>query len=52
MGRRVSALAGDVAAAPPSRPTYRELATAGTGLVAALADDGPLGRGGARRPAT
>ncbi len=24
----------------PSRPTYRELATAGTGLVAALADEG------------
>ena len=36
---RVSALAGDVAPAP-SRPTYRELATAGTGLVAALADEG------------
>jgi hypothetical protein len=36
---RVSALAGDVERAP-SRPTYRELATAGTGLVAALADEG------------
>ncbi len=36
---RVSALAGDVARAP-SRPTYRELATAGTALVAALADEG------------
>ena len=36
---RVSALAGDVPRAP-ERPTYRELATAGTGLVAALADEG------------
>lgn len=36
---RVSALAGDVPRAP-ERPTYRELATAGTGLVAALADAG------------
>jgi hypothetical protein len=36
---RVSALAGDVARAP-SRPTYRDLAGAGTALVAALADEG------------
>ncbi|HTI32385.1 MAG TPA: hypothetical protein VL422_01835 [Miltoncostaea sp.] len=36
---RVSALAGDVPRAP-ERPTYRELATAGTSLVAALADAG------------
>jgi len=36
---RVSAMAGDVTRAP-ARPTYRELATAGTGLVAALADEG------------
>ncbi|MGE0027340.1 MAG: hypothetical protein AB7O78_10520 [Thermoleophilia bacterium] len=36
---RVSALAGDVPRAP-ERPTYRELATAGTALVAALADAG------------
>jgi hypothetical protein len=36
---RVSALAGDVSPAA-TRPTYRELATAGTGLVAALADEG------------
>ena len=36
---RVAAIAGDVPRAP-SRPTYRELATAGTGLVAALADEG------------
>ncbi|HMO01082.1 MAG TPA: hypothetical protein PKD59_16845 [Miltoncostaeaceae bacterium] len=36
---RVSALAGEVAPAP-SRPTYRDLATTGTALVAALADEG------------
>lgn len=36
---RVTALAGEVDRAP-DRPTYRELATAGTGLVAALADAG------------
>lgn len=36
---RVSALAGEVARAP-SRPTYRELAIAGSALVAALADEG------------
>ena len=36
---RVSALAGQVEPAP-ARPTYRELAVAGTALVAALADDG------------
>ena len=39
---RVSALAGEVPPAP-ARPTYRELATAGTALVAALADDGRWG---------
>jgi hypothetical protein len=36
---RVPALAGDVTPAP-TRPTYRELASAGTALVAALADEG------------
>jgi hypothetical protein len=36
---RVTALAGEAPRAP-QRPTYRELATAGTGLVAALADEG------------